>query len=48
MPKEPEITEELIENHNLTKEEYQKILEIQGRAPSFTEQIGRASCRERV
>ena len=37
MPKEPEITEELIENHNLTKEEYQKILEIQGRAPSFTE-----------
>lgn len=37
MPKEPKITEELIENHNLTPEEYQKILKIQGRTPSFTE-----------
>ena len=37
MTKEPEITAELIENHNLTKEEYQKILEIQDRVPTFTE-----------
>ncbi|MFT4718657.1 MAG: phosphoribosylformylglycinamidine synthase II [Rickettsiales bacterium] len=37
MTKEPEITEELIENHNLTEEEYQKILEIQDRVPTFTE-----------
>tara|TARA_Y100000389_G_scaffold115529_1_gene112613 strand:+ start:3656 stop:4798 length:1143 start_codon:yes stop_codon:yes gene_type:complete len=34
---EPKITEELIENHNLTTEEYKKILEIQGRTPTFTE-----------
>jgi phosphoribosylformylglycinamidine synthase II len=37
MTKEPEITAELIENHNLTEEEYQKILEIQDRVPTFTE-----------
>jgi len=37
MLKELKITEELIENHNLTKEEYKKILQIQGRIPTFTE-----------
>lgn len=35
--KEPEITEELIREHGLTEEEYQKILEILGRTPTFTE-----------
>ncbi len=35
--KEPEITEELIREHGLTEEEYQKILEILGRPPTFTE-----------
>jgi len=37
MLKEPEITEKLIADHNLTPEEYQKILEIQYRVPTFTE-----------
>jgi phosphoribosylformylglycinamidine synthase len=37
MLKEPEITEKLIADHNLTSEEYQKILEIQNRIPTFTE-----------
>jgi phosphoribosylformylglycinamidine synthase II len=37
MLKEPEITEKLIADHNLTPEEYQKILEIQNRVPTFTE-----------
>ncbi len=34
---EPEITENLIEAHGLKPEEYKKILDIIGRAPSFTE-----------
>lgn len=34
---EPEITPKLIKDHNLTEEEYQKILGILGREPSFTE-----------
>ncbi|MCX7793520.1 MAG: phosphoribosylformylglycinamidine synthase subunit PurL [Thermodesulfovibrionales bacterium] len=35
--KEPEITEELIREHGLTEEEYEKILDILGRKPTFTE-----------
>lgn len=35
--KEPEITSELIDSHGLTSGEYEKILEILGREPSFTE-----------
>src|ERR1700691_2340978 len=34
---EPAITPELVAKHNLTPEEYQKVLEIMGRTPSFTE-----------
>jgi phosphoribosylformylglycinamidine synthase II len=34
---DPEITEELIEAHGLTPDEYQRILGIIGRPPSFTE-----------
>ncbi|MFT6220268.1 MAG: phosphoribosylformylglycinamidine synthase [Myxococcota bacterium] len=34
---EPKITPKLIKDHNLTDEEYQKILDILGREPSFTE-----------
>ena len=34
---EPAITPELVAKHNLTPEEYQKILEILGRAPNYTE-----------
>ena len=34
---EPKITPKLIKDHNLTDEEYQKILGILGRQPSFTE-----------
>ncbi len=34
---EPAITPELVAKHNLTPEEYKKILEILGRAPSYTE-----------
>ncbi len=34
---EPKITPKLIKDHNLTEEEYQKILSILGREPSFTE-----------
>ncbi|NUQ79976.1 MAG: phosphoribosylformylglycinamidine synthase subunit PurL [Bacteroidetes bacterium] len=34
---EPEITPELVKKHGLTDEEYQKILSILGRTPSFTE-----------
>ncbi len=34
---EPKITAKLIKDHNLTDEEYQKILGILGREPSFTE-----------
>ena len=33
----PEITAQLIEQHNLTQEEYQRILEILGREPTLTE-----------
>ena len=34
---EPQITKKLVQDHNLTEEEYQKILNILGRPPSFTE-----------
>jgi phosphoribosylformylglycinamidine synthase len=34
---EPKITPKLIKDHNLTEEEYQKILDILGREPTFTE-----------
>ena len=34
---EPKITPELIEKHGITPEEYDRILEILGRQPSFTE-----------
>jgi phosphoribosylformylglycinamidine synthase subunit PurL len=34
---EPAITPELVAKHNLTPEEYQKILDILGRPPSYTE-----------
>jgi phosphoribosylformylglycinamidine synthase subunit PurL len=34
---EPEVTLELVLEHGLTKEEYEKILKILGRTPSFTE-----------
>ena len=35
--REPEISDELISAHGLAPDEYQKILEIIGRAPTFTE-----------
>ena len=34
---EPVITPELVAKHNLTSDEYQKVLEILGRVPSYTE-----------
>ncbi|MFT6105804.1 MAG: phosphoribosylformylglycinamidine synthase [Rickettsiales bacterium] len=34
---EPKITKKLIKDHNLTDDEYQRILDILGREPSFTE-----------
>src|SRR5690348_3012396 len=34
---EPAITPELVADHNLTPDEYQKILELLGRQPSYTE-----------
>ena len=34
---EPAITPELVAKHNLTPDEYQKILELLGREPSYTE-----------
>ncbi|HTR42690.1 MAG TPA: phosphoribosylformylglycinamidine synthase subunit PurL [Pseudomonadales bacterium] len=34
---EPAITPELVAKHNLTEDEYKKILEILGRAPNYTE-----------
>jgi phosphoribosylformylglycinamidine synthase II len=34
---EPAITPELVAKHNLTPEEYKKVLEILGRTPSYTE-----------
>lgn len=42
MKNEIEITEELVKQHNLTKDEYQKLLEILGRTPTITE-LGIAS-----
>ena len=35
--REPEISDELISAHGLATDEYQKILEIIGRVPTFTE-----------
>ena len=35
--KEIEITPQLVKEHNLTEDEYQKILEILGRVPTITE-----------
>src|SRR5690625_5266545 len=37
MMNEPEITEALIAEHGMTAEEYQRILDLLGRTPSFTE-----------
>jgi phosphoribosylformylglycinamidine synthase len=37
MPKEPEVTLELALEHGLTEEEYNRILKILGRTPTFTE-----------
>ncbi|MGA9779676.1 MAG: phosphoribosylformylglycinamidine synthase subunit PurL, partial [Verrucomicrobiia bacterium] len=34
---EPAITPELVAQHNLTPDEYQKILDLLGRVPSYTE-----------
>ncbi|MDH3263658.1 MAG: phosphoribosylformylglycinamidine synthase II, partial [Paracoccaceae bacterium] len=34
---EPKITEDLVAAHGLKPDEYQRLLEIVGRAPSFTE-----------
>jgi len=34
---EPSITPELVAKHNLTPEEYKKVLEVLGRTPSYTE-----------
>ena len=34
---EPDITEELIEAHGIKPDEYQKLLDIIGRTPTFTE-----------
>ncbi|MFQ5437884.1 MAG: phosphoribosylformylglycinamidine synthase subunit PurL [Paracoccaceae bacterium] len=37
MPDEPDITPELVENHGLNAHEYQRILDLLGRVPTFTE-----------
>ena len=37
MPEDPPITPQLVEEHNLTLEEYDRIQEIIGREPNFTE-----------
>ena len=37
MPTDSQITPEVVREHNLTPEEYTKIVELLGRAPSFTE-----------
>ncbi len=37
LPNEPQITPDLIANHGLNEEEYQKILDLIGREPSYTE-----------
>ena len=34
---DPEITPDVIEKHGITPEEYQRILEVLGREPNFTE-----------
>ena len=34
---DPEITPDVIEEHGITPEEYQRILEVLGREPNFTE-----------
>ena len=35
--KEPEVNFELAQEHGLTKEEYDRIIKILGRVPTFTE-----------
>ena len=37
MQKEPKITPQLVKEHGLTGEEYQRILDLLGRQPNFTE-----------
>lgn len=37
IPKEPLITQSLVKEHGLTKEEYRRILKILGRKPTYTE-----------
>ncbi|MFI5088062.1 MAG: AIR synthase related protein, partial [Terriglobales bacterium] len=37
MPTDSQITPEIVREHNLTPEEYQKIVKLLGRAPSLTE-----------
>ena len=37
IPNEPQITPELVAEHGLTPEEYQRVLDLIGREPSFTE-----------
>jgi len=37
MPTEPEITDDLIAAHGLRPDEYDRVLELLGRSPSFTE-----------
>ena len=39
---EPHITPELVASHGLKPDEYERILKLIGREPTFTEQIGRA------
>ena len=34
---DPEITPEIVADHGLTREEYEKVLKIMGRDPTFTE-----------
>ncbi|HKJ01253.1 MAG TPA: hypothetical protein VJ997_02325, partial [Longimicrobiales bacterium] len=36
-PGDPEITPELVAGHGLSEDEYQKVLKIMGRTPTFTE-----------
>jgi phosphoribosylformylglycinamidine synthase II len=37
LPREPEITSEIVSAHGLTSDEYDKIVEFLGRAPNYTE-----------
>ncbi|MFL5107513.1 MAG: hypothetical protein ACJ8DX_15600, partial [Xanthobacteraceae bacterium] len=37
IPNEPRITPELVAQHGLTPEEYQRVLELIGREPTLTE-----------